>query len=163
MDNTASGYKVKVNEFEFSFTREEIDKADLVAVSPQLYNILQAHRSVNARILQSDLAAKKMTIEIEGETFAIEIQDELDMMLDKMGLNAVPAKHVKEIKAPMPGLVLEINVKEGQESAEGDKLLVLEAMKMENSITNPANAVVKKIHVKAGQVVEKGQVLIEFE
>lgn len=163
MDNTATEYKVKVNEFEFSYTREDIDHADLVQLSPTDFNMITGRRSVNASIMEAERDAKKMQVEIEGETFNVEIRDGLDLMLEKMGLNAVPAKHYKEIKAPMPGLVLEISVQEGQEVKEGDKLLVLEAMKMENSITNPADAVIKKIKVMAGKVVEKGQVLIEFE
>lgn len=163
MNDSSHTYKVKANEFEFTYTQEELQNADLVRISENEFNILNGHRSVNAKILEADTAAKKLTVEVEGETFVIEIKDELDLMLEKMGLNAVSGKHIKEIKAPMPGLVLEIAVKEGQEVAEGEKLLVLEAMKMENSITNPASAVVKKIRIKAGQVVEKGQVLIEFE
>ena len=62
----------------------------------------------------------------------------------------------------MPGLVLEIAVSDGQEVNEGDKMLVLEAMKMENSILIQTNATIKKVIVTAGQAVEKGQVLIEL-
>jgi len=51
----------------------------------------------------------------------------------------------------------------GQEVNEGDRLLILSAMKMENSITIHANAKIKKVNVKAGEAVEKGQVLIELE
>ena len=75
----------------------------------------------------------------------------------------VLAKQVKEIKAPMPGLVLEIVVTDGQEVKEGDKLLILEAMKMENSIIIQTSAIIKKVSVSAGQAVEKGQVLLELE
>jgi biotin carboxyl carrier protein len=84
-------------------------------------------------------------------------------MLDKMGFNNVTAKQVKEIKAPMPGLVVEVSVQEGQEVVEGERLLILEAMKMENSIILHAPATIKKILVKKGQPVDKNQVLIELE
>ena len=80
-----------------------------------------------------------------------------------MGFGIAAAKQIKEIKAPMPGLVLEIAVRDGQEVNEGDKMLILEAMKMENSILIHANATIKKVIVKKGQAVEKGQVLIELE
>jgi biotin carboxyl carrier protein len=63
----------------------------------------------------------------------------------------------------MPGLILEISAKEGQEVKEGDYILVLEAMKMENAITAPRDAVIKKITAKKGETVEKNQVLIELE
>jgi biotin carboxyl carrier protein len=63
----------------------------------------------------------------------------------------------------MPGLVLEVSVTDGQPVNEGDRILILEAMKMENSILIHADATIKKVNVKAGQAVEKGQVLVELE
>jgi biotin carboxyl carrier protein len=63
----------------------------------------------------------------------------------------------------MPGLVLEINVIAGDEVVEGQKILILEAMKMENSILIHTNARIKKVVVSAGQAVDKGQVLVELE
>jgi biotin carboxyl carrier protein len=80
-----------------------------------------------------------------------------------MGLSLGNAQMVNDIKAPMPGLILEVNVKEGDEVKEGDYLLVLEAMKMENALTAPRDAVIKSISVEKGQTVEKNQLLIEME
>jgi len=62
----------------------------------------------------------------------------------------------------MPGLVLNILVEEGQDIKKGDALIVLEAMKMENILKSPADGKVKKVSVKKGVAVEKGQILIEF-
>jgi len=59
--------------------------------------------------------------------------------------------------------VLHVSVTEGQEIKEGEPVLVLEAMKMENSIVLHGDAKIKKILVKTGQSVEKGQVLVELE
>jgi acetyl/propionyl-CoA carboxylase alpha subunit len=159
--NTA--YKVKANEFEFSFTKEEIDAADLVQRSPVEFNLLKDHRSVNVKLVETDRTARKLTIEVEGESFDIEIKEELDQMLEKMGFGAVSNRHIKELKAPMPGLVLEIAVTEGQAVTEGEKILILVAMKMENSIMIHTNATIKRIAVSAGQAVEKGQLLVELE
>ena len=156
-------YKVKVNEFEFSFSKQEIDAADLVKKSPVAFNLIKDHRSVNAKLVESDRTGKKLTIEMEGETFHIEIKDEMDQVVEKMGFGKASNKQIKEIKAPMPGLVLEIAVSEGQEVAEGDKILILGAMKMENSILINTRATIKRIAVSAGQAVEKGQVLVELE
>jgi biotin carboxyl carrier protein len=80
-----------------------------------------------------------------------------------MGFGSAANKMIKEIKAPMPGLVLEIAVADGQQVKQGDRLLILEAMKMENSIMIHTDARIKKIGVCAGQAVEKGQVLVELE
>lgn len=154
-------YNVKTNGFSFSFSKEELDKTDIIQVSEDSFNVIKDHRSTGAKILEAN--AKQLQIEIDGETFNIEIKDELDQVLEQMGFGKANIKQVKEIKAPMPGLVLEIAVTDGQEVKQGDKLLILEAMKMENSIIIHADAIIKKIFVTAGQAVEKGQVLVELE
>ena len=156
-------YKVIVNGFEFFFSKKESDAIDLVAKSPAEFNLVKDHRSFNARLVETDTTGKKQKIEAEGEIFDIEIKDELDQALEKMGLGLASSKQVKEIRAPMPGLVLEIAVINGQDVIEGDKILILEAMKMENSIIIHNPAKIKKIIVTAGQAVEKGQVLVELE
>ena len=162
-ENNSIVYKVKSNEFEFSFTQEQVDAIDLLQKSPAEFNLLKEHGSINAVIIKADQSAKKQTIEIEGEKFDIRIKDELDQMLDRMGLNSVAGKQIKEVKAPMPGLVLEIAVSEGQQVREGDKVLILVAMKMENSIMINTDATIKRIAVSAGEAVEKGQVLVELD
>ena len=68
-----------------------------------------------------------------------------------------------ELKAPMPGKVLDIMVTAGGSVVKGDGVLVLEAMKMENVIKSPADGVIKRIAVVKNQAVEKNEVLIEFE
>ena len=162
-ENDTILYKVKVNEFEFSFTQQQIYAINLVQKSSTAFNLLKDHTSVNAVLIESDQSAKKQIIEIDGENFDIQIKDELDLTLDKMGFSAVAGKQIKEIKAPMPGLVLEINVTKGQQVSEGDKILILVAMKMENSIIINTDATIKHIAVSSGEAVEKGQVLVELE
>ncbi|MGG9962294.1 biotin/lipoyl-containing protein [Ferruginibacter sp. SUN106] len=163
MANLNAAFKVKANEFEFSFSKEEIAAADLIKKSPGVFNCIAAHQSVNATLITADDTGKKLSIEIDGEIYQVEIKDELDQVLDKMGFGFTAAKQIKDIKAPMPGMVLEIAVTEGQQVNEGDKVLILGAMKMENSILIPVNATIKNIKVTAGQAVEKGQVLVELE
>ncbi|HMT75826.1 MAG TPA: biotin/lipoyl-binding protein, partial [Chitinophagaceae bacterium] len=131
---------VKANEFVFSFSPEEIEKTDFYKKTPTEFNLIKNNRSVNARLLEADISGKHLKIEVEGEAYDLQVKDELDQMLDKMGFSTVSTKHIKEIKAPMPGLVLSIAVTEGQEVKEGEKVLILEAMKMENSIMIHANA-----------------------
>ena len=72
-------------------------------------------------------------------------------------------QHSGDVKAPMPGLVVEVPVVVGQTVAKGDKVLILEAMKMENVIKAVGDGVVKAVHASQGQPVEKGQLLIEME
>jgi biotin carboxyl carrier protein len=156
-------YYVKVNDFEFSFTEEQLAAVDLVEKFGGKFNLLKDTRSINAAILEADRSAKAQTIEIEGVRFDIQIKDELDQVLDKMGFNKIAGIQIKEIKAPMPGLVLSISVTEGQQVKQGDKILILVAMKMENAIMMSTDATIKRVAVTAGQAVEKGQVLVELE
>lgn len=163
MSETIKTFKVKANDFVFTFDQADVDAADFVKKSPDQFNLIMGNRSVNARLLEADTNGKKIKLELDGESFEMEIKDQLDQMLDSMGFSTASTKQIKEIKAPMPGLVLEIAVKEGQEVKEGDRILILEAMKMENSIMIQSNAVIKRIAVTAGQPVDKGQVLVELE
>jgi biotin carboxyl carrier protein len=79
-----------------------------------------------------------------------------------MGMNAAGSGNLKEIKAPMPGLILDLKVAPGDVVKKGDVVLILEAMKMENSIKSPGDGVVKAVNVSLKQSVEKNQVLIQF-
>ncbi len=165
MPDCKQKWKIKSNEFIFSIEETEIEGTGtcIIEKSPAAFNCIKDNRSVNAFIQKEDSTLKKVKVEIEGEVFEVELKDELDQMLDEMGFSKAISKQIKEVKAPMPGMVLEITVKEGQQVKEGDKLLILGAMKMENAITISAAAIIKRIAVKAGQAVEKGQVLVELE
>jgi len=72
-------------------------------------------------------------------------------------------KKVSNLKAPMPGLVLDISTKEGETVKKGDTLLILEAMKMENAIKSPTDGIIKNIAINKGEAVEKNQVILNFE
>ena len=162
MSYNSKVYKVKANEFVFSFTADEIAAISIIQTPSGGFNIIRNHKSVHAKLVSSDVTGKKVAVEVEGESFDIEIKYELDQMLEVMGFGIATTRQIKEIKAPMPGLVLEISVADGQEVKEGERILILEAMKMENSIMIHADATIKKILVKAGQAVDKGQVLVEL-
>ena len=156
-------YQVKANQFLFSLSPDKINDLDILRLSPTEFHVIKDHRNVIAKILDEGAFGKKLKIEIDGNSFVVEIKDELDQVLQQMGFGSSSNKAIKEIKAPMPGLVLEIAVADGQEVKQGDKILILEAMKMENSIMIHTDARIKKIGVIAGQAVEKGQVLVELE
>lgn len=94
--------------------------------------------------------------------FDVEVLDERAQLLSSLGVGAAGAGIATDLKAPMPGLVLDVRVEPGDRIAEGDPLLVLEAMKMENELRAEADAVVEHVSVVAGEAVTKGQVLIRF-
>jgi len=124
--------------------------------------ILKDHQSFRAEILNIDTSSKTATIKIEKSIFEIELKDKMDMLLEKMGISNLDSAQVNDMKAPMPGLILDILVTPGQEVKKGDQLLILEAMKMENVLKAPGDGTVSSIEVAKGDSVEKGQVLIKF-
>ena len=80
-----------------------------------------------------------------------------------MGLSVGNSQKIKEVKAPMPGLVLDILVETNQTISKGDALLILEAMKMENVLKAEGDGIIKSIEVSKGAAVDKGQVIIEMQ
>ena len=127
-----------------------------------VYHILSDLKSYNVEVVHFDHETKTAEIKVNGNTYTLSAKDQFDILLDKLGLNSLSSAKISEIKAPMPGLVLKVFVAEGSEVKKGDNLFILEAMKMENIIKSPADVIVKTIKIKAGDKVEKGQVLIRF-
>jgi biotin carboxyl carrier protein len=157
-------YKVKVNDtFEFDFEKGNSLKLDVVSVEKNKFHILQQNLSYKAEIVFSDFNQKKYTVKVNNNTYQVVISNPLDILIKEMGFEVGIAKVVNSIKAPMPGLILEINVVVGQTVKENDNLLILTAMKMENSLLSPRDGVLKNIAVNVGESVVKGDLLIEFE
>jgi biotin carboxyl carrier protein len=157
-------YKVKVNKsLAITLTQEELSTTDSIEVSKNKFHILQNNQPFQAEIISSDFSSKSYTVKLNNNTYKVKIQSELDLLIKEMGFSLGKSKTVNEIKAPMPGLILDIAVKVGQEVQENDSLLVLEAMKMENNITSPRNGIIKSININKGDAVDKGTLLIEFE
>ena len=103
-----------------------------------------------------------MRVTIAGQRTQVQVKDERDLLVDEFGL-AEDGASGGVVRAPMPGLVLDILVEEGDEVAAEQGLLVLEAMKMENELKAPSGGVVSAIHVEDGEAVDKEDLLIEIE
>lgn len=126
-------------------------------------HIVMDHKSYNTEILDYNKESKVARVKVNGRVYTISIKDRFDDLLKSLGMESAGAKKVKDIKAPMPGLVLDIMVEGGQTVQKDSPLLILEAMKMENVIKSPAEGVIKKVTAIKGTAVEKNAVLIEFE
>ena len=135
---------------------------DIVEVSNGYFHILINRKSYRAEVVRADPATKSFAVKINGKVYSVTLKDKFDLLLEKMGMNNGSSGKANHIKAPMPGLIIDLRVKEGDTVMPGDALLILEAMKMENMIKASAQSVVKSVKVKKGDSVEKNQVLIEF-
>ncbi|MEY2800270.1 MAG: hypothetical protein RI934_1258 [Bacteroidota bacterium] len=129
-------------------------------IDANTFSILINNKSYNAELISLDAATKTACIKVNGNKYDLVMKDQYDDLLKSLGIDAGAAKKINDIKAPMPGLVLKVLVKDGDVIKKGDNLLVLEAMKMENSIKAPADATIKAVKITAGDKVEKNQVMI---
>ena len=167
-----SEWKVKVNgenEYQIDAQKEKLlvegeDLGlDLLDLGNGKYHLIYKDRSYNASLIDLNPQEKKLKIKINNNTYELEVEDQFDQLLHKLGMDNLTTVAISQLKAPMPGLVLNVLVKEGQQVVKDESLLILEAMKMENVLKAPADVTIKKIEVEEKQSVEKNQILIEFE
>jgi acetyl/propionyl-CoA carboxylase alpha subunit len=165
--------KAKVNnKYDFTIDEDAKKGIDMIEVkSPSLplykgeggiFHVIKDNKSYNAEVLKVDPEEKSFVIRVNGNKYTVQIKDKYDHLLKELGIEISAVSKVKEIKAPMPGLVVEVRLKEGDSVQKGDALVVLQAMKMENILKSPVDAVIKKIHIKKGDAIEKNQIMITF-
>ncbi|HEY9003911.1 MAG TPA: biotin/lipoyl-containing protein [Mucilaginibacter sp.] len=160
--NGNSEYKVEKSSDKLLINDKEIN-ADIQQLNEVSYHLINDLRSYNAEVVNFDKSTKTAQIKVNGNLYSVTAQDQFDILLDQLGMSAMNANKVSDIKAPMPGLVLKLFVSEGDHVKKGENLFVLEAMKMENIIKSPADVTVKLVKIKPGDKVEKGQVLLLFQ
>ncbi|HZY80171.1 MAG TPA: biotin/lipoyl-containing protein [Cyclobacteriaceae bacterium] len=154
-------YKATVNNQTFDISPDEVNW-DLVEYAPNCFHILYNNKSYRAEIVKTDPVTKTFVIKVNNVVQTVAVKDKFDLLLEKMGMNSSASSKINNIKAPMPGLIIDLKIKVGDTVNAGDALLILEAMKMENVLKSPGGGTVKSVKVKKGDSVEKGQVLIEF-
>jgi acetyl/propionyl-CoA carboxylase alpha subunit len=118
--------------------------------------------AVIIEILAIDFDLKSMKIRNNHTIYELEFKNDLDLVLDKMGIKRSVETLNTDIKAPMPGKVIAILVGPNDQVKKGDGILILEAMKMENVLKASADCTIKTIHISTGVNVEKGQLLVEI-
>jgi biotin carboxyl carrier protein len=156
-------YKVNVNEkHTFELEMDQINW-DLVEIQDGYFHILHHKQSYKAAVLEADYEEMSFQIRINNNIYSLSVKDRFDLLAEQLGFSSIRSNKVNEIKAPMPGLVLDIMVEAGQEVKKGEAVLILEAMKMENVIKAAGDGVIKAVRVEKGQAVEKNQVMLELD
>ena len=126
-------------------------------------NVIHENIGYDIYIVDKNETTKTYIISVNGNQYTLQAKSKFDELLDQLGMSNLVEAKADNLKAPMPGLVIDILVEPGNTVLKGDSVLVLEAMKMENNIKSPAEGIIKSIDIKKGQAVEKNQVLISFE
>lgn len=148
---------------EFNISPENALNLDVVAESDCVLHVIMNDRAFRAEIVSADDASHLFVVKIDGNEYTVNIADKYDRLVSQLGLKVGSHQKANQIKAPMPGLVLNILVEAGQEVSKGDALLILEAMKMENVIKASGDGKVRSVKVKKGDAVDKGLLLVEME
>jgi acetyl/propionyl-CoA carboxylase alpha subunit len=143
--------------------KEDLDKIQFQSIAPDIFEIQTAEKKFIIEILDINIAKKEMKIRHQHSTHLIAFRDELDEVLEGMGIQSAGEAEDSNLTAPMPGRILDVLVETGQEVQKGDGLVVLEAMKMENVLKSEGSFKVSAISVSTDENVEKNQVLIELE
>lgn len=154
-------FEIEVNGNEFIVNGETV-ALDVSRIADGYFHILLNNHSYRVEVVEADANGKRCTVKVNGRHYPVVLKDRFDTLLEKMGMNTNSGSRVNHVRAPMPGLIIDLKVKSGDEVKAGDTLLILEAMKMENIIKAPGDATVKSVKVNMGEGVEKNQVLIEF-
>ena len=133
---------------------------DILERAPGRFHVLVNGRSLRLRLIDRD--SDGLVMECNGLRYKVGIKTTLEQLLDKMGVATVNNRGPAKVQAPMPGLVLRVLTQVGAVVAPGDPLIVLESMKMENTLRANGAGTVVEIPVQAGHAVEKGQLLVKF-
>ncbi len=102
-------------------------------------------------------------VELEGRSFQVRVEDERSRHIRELASQVLPTDTRRVVRAPMPGLIVRVEVEVGQTVHKGDGLVVMEAIKMENELRADGPGTVISVDVEAGQAVERDAVLLRLE
>ncbi len=125
-------------------------------------NGASAAQKTPVQLLSVDHQAKTVHVKLKGNTYVVQLKSDFDRLLDQLGMGPGSGAKLNVIKAPMPGMVLDILVEAGQHVTKDQPLLILEAMKMENVIKAPRDGEIARVGVQRGIAIEKNTLLVEF-
>ncbi len=131
--------------------------ADVEQISPGVYSVLQGGKSF---LVYASGQSAAYEVNINGHTFSIELEDPRDAASSS---NSSELSGKVDVKSAMPGKVIRLLVSVGDMVEDGQSLVVVEAMKMQNDLKSPKSGCVKKVNTSEGSTVQAGQVLVVLE
>lgn len=128
-----------------------------------LYSLLLNNASYEVLLDTESEKRNFYTVMVSGLQYTVKVQDERSRRLALVDRSLRPPEGELLIKAPIPGLVVKVPVEVGQEVSEGETLVILEAMKMENELRAPRRGVISEVRVAAGDQVALGQMMLAIK
>ena len=136
---------------------------DWKQLAPGVFDVRMGNRNVRIERMDGPDDKGNVTIRVNGVVQALQILGPQQLLLESMGMSANVETQEKQVESPMPGKILQVMVTPGTAVDEGDPLLVLEAMKMENVIRAPRSGVIAVVQAQVGEAVEKAAILVTYE
>ena len=136
---------------------------DWKQLAPGVFDVRMGNRNVRIERMDGPDEKGNVTIRVNGVVQALQVLGPQQLLLESMGMSANVDTQEKHVESPMPGKILQVMVAPGTVVDEGDPLLVLEAMKMENVIRAPRSGVIAGVEAQVGEAVEKAAKLVTYE
>jgi biotin carboxyl carrier protein len=136
---------------------------DWKQLAPGVFDVRMGHRNVRIERMDGPDPKGNIAVRVNGVVQTLQVLNQQQLLLESMGMTAGAETQEKHIESPMPGKILQVMVSPGAEVGEGDSLLVLEAMKMENVIRAPRAGIIEEVQARVGEAVEKAAVLVTYE
>ena len=131
---------------------------DFASLGETLYSVITDNDS--HEVLVDEREEGGYQVQMGGRLYDVDVLDERALLLGNRRGGAVSDSGEVSIKAPMPGMIVDVPVSEGEEVSEGQTVVILESMKMQNELKAPRDGVVQRIGVEPGQSVEQKKVLV---
>ena len=144
---------------QFNFEIKNDENWDIVKTKDGLFNIIYKEKSF-IECIKSRQKNKVFEIVINNNNYKVQLKDHFDEALIRLGVEHQDVDKNKAVVSPMPGKVVEVFVGPGDSVDEGDSLIVLEAMKMENIIKATTNGEVKHVYTSVGDSVKNCRLLV---
>ena len=142
---------------------DESSSWDWKPIGEGVFDVRMGQRNLRVELVNGPDAQGHVLVRVNGVERLLQVLDRQKLLLDSLGMNSAESGVEMEVFAPMPGKVLSVEVSKNETVEEGQALLVLEAMKMENVIRAPRSGVIASVDAAAGQAVEKVAALVTYE
>tara|TARA_B110000046_G_scaffold171492_1_gene192395 strand:- start:1557 stop:2042 length:486 start_codon:yes stop_codon:yes gene_type:complete len=150
---------------QLDLSQTDVDKFKVLEINYTKKEIILSNGSkkFECKILKENVIDQSYIVRTNGEISTIRLIKQVEKTIEKLGIQKENQKNINVLKAPMPGLILDVVIKESEFVKKGDPVIILEAMKMENILSSPVDGIVKEIKVNPQQTVEKNNILIKFK